>query len=54
MLRTGSLDFTLPVGIQNTYRPISLEGLSATNSFSSTYFLENSNIDYPHDKKQIS
>jgi gliding motility-associated-like protein len=50
-LRTGSLDFTLPVGKQNTYRPISLEGLSATNSFSSTYFLENSNIEYPHDKK---
>ncbi|MGY8951527.1 MAG: gliding motility-associated C-terminal domain-containing protein, partial [Flavobacteriales bacterium] len=51
VLRTGSLDFTLPVGIQNTYRPISIEGLSATNSFSSTYFLENSNIEYPHDKK---
>ena len=50
-LRTGSLDFTLPVGIQNTYRPISIEGLSATNSFSSTYFLENSNIEYPHEKK---
>ena len=51
VLRTGSLDFTIPVGIQNTYRPISKEGLSATNSFSSTYFLENSNFDYPHDKK---
>ena len=51
VLRTGSLDFTLPVGIQNTYRPISIEGLSATNSFSSTYFLDNSNIEYPNDKK---
>ena len=51
VLRTGSLDFTLPVGIQNTYRPISIEGLTETNSFSSTYFLENSNFEYPHDKK---
>jgi len=51
VLRTGSLDFTLPVGINNTYRPISIEGISTTNSFSSTYFLENSNIEYPHDLK---
>jgi gliding motility-associated-like protein len=51
VLRTGSLDFTLPVGIQNTYRPISIEGLTETNSFSSTYFLENSNSEYPHELK---
>jgi gliding motility-associated-like protein len=51
VLRTGSLDFTMPVGMQNIYRPIFLEGLSATNSFSSTYFLENSNIEYSHDLK---
>ena len=51
ILRTGSLDFTLPVGINNTYRPISIEGVSTTTSFSSTYFLENSNIEYPHDLK---
>jgi gliding motility-associated-like protein len=50
-LRTGSLDFTLPVGINNTYRPISIEEISTTNSFSSTYFLENSNSAYPHDLK---
>ena len=51
VLRTGSLDFTLPIGIQDTYRPIFIEGLLATNSFSSTYFLENSNSEYPHDLK---
>lgn len=51
VLRTGSLDFILPVGINNTYRPISIEGVLATNSFSSTYFLENSNSEYPHDLK---
>ncbi len=51
VLRTGSLDFTLPVGTNNFYRPISIEGLSTTNSFSSKYVLENSNNEYPHDKK---
>lgn len=51
VLRTGDLDFTLPIGIDATYRPLFIEGLPTTNSFSSTYFLRNSNTDYPHDKK---
>lgn len=52
VLRKGKLDFVFPVGALNSYRAISIIGLTTTNSFTSTYFQKNSTIKYPHNQKE--
>lgn len=51
ILRRGSGSFSFPTGRNNFYRPITTSGLTSDNTFKTTYFSENSNTDYPHDKK---
>jgi gliding motility-associated-like protein len=51
VLRSGSLDFVFPIGDADFYRPMAISSLAALNSFSSRYFSENSNTEFPHDKK---
>lgn len=49
--KIGNLSFDFPIGNENAYRKLSIENLTTTNSFSSAYKFENSNILYPHEKK---
>jgi len=53
VIKNGSSDFIFPIGDHGHYRfsGISMEGNSAS-SFSSKYFLENSNNAYPHTNKE--
>lgn len=52
VLKNGNLDFTLPIGTANQYRPASIENLTGENRVSGCYFLQDSNGVYPHDAKE--
>ena len=51
VLRSGFLDFVFPTGDADFYRPMTILNLTSLNSFSSTYFSENSNAQFPHENK---
>lgn len=51
VIKKGKLDFTYPIGAENIYREISIEALEENNNFEVQYYIQNSNIDFPHDKK---
>ncbi len=51
VLKKGSSDFIFPIGGGNNYRYLTIENMNADNSFSSSYFFNNSNLKYPHNKK---
>lgn len=52
--KKGGLNFIFPTGAENLYRPVSIEDLENSNSFSTTYFLENSDALYSHSLKDDS
>ncbi len=52
ILRTGSNNFIFPIGGNTTYHAVALKDISDTNAiFTGKYMPENSNGNYPHDKK---
>ncbi len=51
IVKRGYLSFSFPIGANGFYRSLSIESLENSNSFSSSYFQENSNDTYPHNKK---